>query len=169
MLKAEIPDANITLPKSKSVYPDIKLEINGCFYAIDIKVNESSKNPWFDMARLDTVVEKRLSKYEEEWELVIKYDSDTKAFIKAYFLLFRQAVGFNKDCNGVKYRPYDGKIRPKTWADFELGKLYWQSKVDFKKGIRNSIIHRWRRNIIEYLLGILTRKEKNDFKKLFDD
>ena len=46
---------SISSPKSKSTYPDIKIEGSEGNYAIDIKGNESSKNPWFDMARIDTL------------------------------------------------------------------------------------------------------------------
>jgi hypothetical protein len=52
------------------------------------------KNPWFDMARLDTIIVERINKYDEEWELVIKYDSETKKFLKAYFNLFRDVVWY---------------------------------------------------------------------------
>jgi len=168
LLKKELPNATITTPTSKSVYPDIKIEIDECIYAIDIKANESSKQPWFDMARLDTIEKERLGKYQEEWELVIKYDSETKQFEKAYFLLFRHAVGIRKECKGVKYRPYDGKIRPKSWEDFENKVVYWKTKKQFKKGIKKSIVYRWKSNIKEHLIPKLTKKEKEEFRKLFE-
>lgn len=129
---------------------------------------KAKKNPWFDMARLDTVEKKRINPYDEEWELVIKYDSETKKFLKAYFNLFREIVGKRNDCNGVKYRPYDGKLRPKSWADFENNKIYWQTKENFLKGIRNSKIHRWREYIRKILIPILTNNEKKEFKRLFN-
>jgi len=56
----------ITIPSSKSTYPDIKISTKKGDYAIDIKGNESSKNPWFDMARLDTFEKERLYKYKIE-------------------------------------------------------------------------------------------------------
>jgi len=168
VLEKKFPDATIIVPTSKSVYPDIKIEIEGKVYAIDIKANESSKQPWFDMARLDTIEKERLEKYEEEWELVIKYDSATKQFEKAYFMLFRHAVGIRQECKGLKYRPYDGKVRPKSWEDFENGVVYWKTKRAFKKGIKNSIKHRWKSNIEQYLIPKLSKKEKEIFKKLFE-
>jgi len=168
LLKKEFPKATITIPTSKSVYPDIKIEIDELVYAIDIKVNESSKQPWFDMARLDTIETARFGKFKEEWELVIKYDSESKRFEKAYFLLFRHAVGIREECKGVKYRPYDGKMRPKSWEDFENKVVYWKTKKKFKKGIENSIKYRWKSNIEEHLIPKLNKKEKEEFRKLFE-
>mgnify|MGYP004701556715 CR=1 FL=1 len=158
----------ISSPKSKSTYPDVKIETPEGNFAIDIKGNESSKNPWFDMARLDTLEKERLDKYVEEWELVIKYDSDKNEFVKAYFLLFREAIGIRTECSGIKYRPYDGKVRPKSWDDFENEKIYWATKKDFKLGLKNSIIHRWFSNIKEHLAPILSKDQKKSFKDLFD-
>ena len=158
----------ISSPKSKSTYPDIKIETPEGNYAIDIKGNESSKNPWFDMARIDTLQKERLDKYIEEWELVIKYDSKTKEFIKAYFLLFREAVGIRTECEGIKYRPYDGKVRPKTWDDFEKEKIYFNTKKDFKTALKNSIIHRWLSNLKQHLVPILSEEQKKEFRNLFE-
>ncbi|WP_299097855.1 hypothetical protein [uncultured Winogradskyella sp.] len=169
ILTEKLPDTcTLSSPKSKSTYPDIKIETPEGNYAIDIKGNESSKNPWFDMARIDTLEKERLDKYIEEWELVIKYDSETKEFLKAYFLLFREAVGIRTECNGIKYRPYDGKVRPKTWDDFENEKIYWNTKEEFKTGLKNSIVHRWLSNIKTHLVPNLTDEQKQQFKDLFD-
>lgn len=168
ILKTNFRGCIITITESKSTYPDIKMKYKGGKFAIDIKSNESQKDPWFDMARLDTVEKKRINSYDEEWELVIKYDSETKKFLKAYFNLFREIVGKRNECDGVKYRPYDGKLRPKNWDDFENNKIYWHTKEDFLKGIRNSKIHRWKELIKKTLIPILTSKEKNRIKKLFD-
>lgn len=168
LVQKALPNAIITIPSSKSTYPDIKIETEEGLFAIDIKANEAQKNPWFDMARLDTIFKERILKYKEEWELVIKYDSRTKVFLEAYFLLFREAVGYRAECKGVKYRPYDGKIRPKTWADFTNKKVYWNSKKEFLEGIQNSFIHRWKKNLKEILIPQLTPEQKATFRELFD-
>lgn len=168
ILQDNFAGCKIPTLKSKSTYPDIKMEYQGGVFAIDIKSNECQKNPWFDMARLDTIIIERIESFDEEWELVLKYDSQTKRFLKAYFNLFREVVGIREECNGVKYRPYDGKLRPKSWDDFENNTIYWATKKDFLKGIRNSIIHRWKENIANILIPLLTYDEKADFKKLFD-
>ena len=146
ILENNFVGCKIILPKTKSVYPDIKLEVDGSIFAFDIKSNESQKEPWFDMARLDTLIAGRLNKHEE-WELVIKYDSKTKKLIQIYFGLFREIVGRRNDCNGVKYRPYDGKLRPKSWSDFENRIIYWNSKEEFLHGIENSQKQRWKKLI----------------------
>ncbi len=168
LLSKHLPDSEISSPKSKSTYPDIKIVNNEGQFAIDIKANEDSKDPWFDMARLDTMMDDRLGKYVEEWEFVIRFDSSNGKFLKAYFNLFREVVGIRKECNGIKYRPYDGKVRPKTWADFDNDVVYWNSKEEFIVGIEKSLKHRWKLNIIQHLVPKLTNEEKEEFKKLFD-
>ncbi|MBD3351143.1 MAG: hypothetical protein GF364_06630 [Candidatus Lokiarchaeota archaeon] len=168
ILENEFDSIDITIPKSKSTYPDIKIENEDGIFAIDIKSNESQKNPWFDMARLDTIFQERINKYDEEWEIVIKYDSETKKFLDVYFLLFREVVGIRDECNGVKYRPYDGKIRPKSWKDFDNNVIYWKTKEEFLIGIKNSLKHRWKKNIEEHLIPKLNIDEKIEFRKLFE-
>ena len=166
ILKEEFPECRITVQKSKSTYPDIKLETEGGVFAIDIKSNESQKNPWFDMARLDTIIPKRIEKYDEEWEFVIKYDSREKKFLRAYFNLFREVAG--KAGAGVKYRPYDGKIRPKSWDDFDVNATYWESKEGFLEGVKTAQKARWKKLIRETLVPKLSEEEKKEFRKLFD-
>lgn len=167
VIKEHFPTAVTWSPKSKSTYPDLKITIDGKHYAIDIKSNEMQKNPWYDMARIDTIVETRLGPYEEEWEFVIKYDSETKRYVKSYFCLFREAVGIREECKGIKYRPYDGKVRPKSWDDFENNKVYWQNKEEFLIGIRNSQINRWKTLVQDVLIPLLDDNEKEEFKRLF--
>lgn len=169
LLTIHLPHSKITSPVAKSTYPDIKIVNEEGQFAIDIKVNEDSKDPWFDMARLDTMMDDRLGKYVEEWEFVIRFDSSNGKFIKAYFNLFREVVGIRKECDGIKYRPYDGKVRPKTWADFDNDVIYWESKEKFIEGIEKSLKHRWKINIIKHLVPKLSDEERNEFKKLFDD
>lgn len=168
LLAIHLPYSKITSPIAKSTYPDIKIVNDEGQFAIDIKVNEDSKDPWFDMARLDTMMNDRLGKYVEEWEFVIRFDSSNGKFIKAYFNLFREVVGIRKDCDGIKYRPYDGKVRPKTWADFDNDVVYWDNKNKFIDGVEKSLKHRWKENIKAHLIRKLSIDEKKEFKKLFD-
>lgn len=168
LLVIHLPYSKITSPIAKSTYPDIKIVNDEGQFAIDIKVNEDSKDPWFDMARLDTMMDDRLGKYVEEWEFVIRFDSSNGKFIKAYFNLFREVVGIRKDCDGIKYRPYDGKVRPKTWADFDNDVIYWNNKNKFIDGVERSLKHRWKENIKAHLIRKLSIDEKKEFKKLFD-
>lgn len=169
LLKKYLKDSTITPQKSKSTYPDIKIENSEGVFAIDIKVNEDTKQPWFDMARLDTIKAERLRKYIEEWELIIKWRTSDGAFIKAYFCLFREAVGKRFECDGVKYRPYDGKIRPKSWKDFDNNRIFWKSKEELIQGIDRSIKHRWKENIKLHLIPHLNQEEKDEFKNLFEE
>ncbi len=132
-----------------------------------MKCSEIQKNPWYDMARLDTIVEARLKKYEEEWEFLIQYDSESNKFLKCYFGLFREFVGYNSKSEGVKFRPYDGKVRPKTWDEFEKQTIYWNTLEEFIIGISNSQIYRWKSNISQHLVPILNEAQKQEFIDIF--
>lgn len=167
IIKQNIPNCKIIIPKSKSTYPDVKIIVSDKQYAIDIKCAEKQKDPWFDMARMDTFIESRYNIYDEEWELLLQYDSQTKKFIKAYFGLFHEFVGKHSRVNGIKFRPYDGKIRPKTWSDFDDNVIYWQTKDDFLTGLKTSQIARWKSNISKYLIPLLSDEERNQFSDLF--
>jgi hypothetical protein len=169
LLLEHLPNSIITAPTTKSTYPDIKIENTEGVFAIDIKVNEDTKDPWFDMARIDTILKERINKFVEEWELVIKYRTSDGQFLKAYFNLFRETVGIRTECQGIKYRPYDGKVRPKSWADFDNNTIYWHTKKEFLEGVDRSRKHRWKENIKEHLIPYLSDNEKEEFKVLFDE
>lgn len=169
-LKTILPkDTSYKTPKSKSSYPDIEITNSEGRFAIDIKcaAQEEKPSPRFDMARIDTMQEKRLDKFVEEWEVVIKYEKKTVKFVNAYFGLFREFVGIKTDCNGILYRPYDGKVRPKSWVDFENEKIYWDTKEKFMEGFEISLKKRWKSNISLHLLPKLSSEEKKDYIKLF--
>jgi len=166
ILENDFKGSKIIIAKSKSTYPDIKMDWNGFTIAIDIKSNESCKNPWYDIARLDTIVETRLEKYDEEYDLVVKYDSKTNKLLKIFFEPMRYTVGIRGDCGGVKFRPYDGKLRPKTWEEFDKGVIFWKTKKDFLKGIEISKKYR-RRCLAKKWVGEMTGNEKASFRKIF--
>ncbi|MGI0141246.1 MAG: hypothetical protein ACREBF_01165 [Candidatus Micrarchaeales archaeon] len=166
VLKRKFKGAIFIEAKSKSTYPDLRMEWQGFKVAIDIKSNESSKDPWYDIARLDTIIETRINQYDEEYEVVIKYDSKTKKLIKIFFDTLRDTVGIRKECNGVKYRPYDGKLRPKTWKEFDENINYWKTKEEFLKGIENSKKHRWKESAKQQLKH-LSKEEKKEFRDLY--
>lgn len=167
ILEKNFEGATITIPESKSAYPDVKMEYQGHKIAFDVKSNESSKDPWYDIARLDTIELKRLAKFNEEYDLVVKYDSKTKKLLEIYFEPLRCTVGYNGKCKGVKFRPYDGKLRPKSWADFENKKVYWKTKEAFAKAVKNSKMFR-RKNLIKQWIKDMTAIETNQLKGLFD-
>ncbi len=167
ILEENFSGCKITIAKSKSTYPDVKMEFDGFIIAIDVKSNESSKDPWYDIARLDTIEESRLKKFDEEYDLVVKYDSETRQLLDMYFETLRDTVGFNNKCNGVKFRPYDGKLRPKIWKDFSEKKTYWPTKEAFIEGIKKSKKFRFHA-LAKYHYENLTKEEKEEFKKLFE-
>lgn len=168
IIKKNFSGCVIEVTNSKSTYPDLKMTYKDYDFAFDIKSNESSKEPWYDIARLDSIEKERLNKYSEEFDVVIKYDSQSGKLLDVYFEILRQTVGYNDKSKGVKFRPYDGKLRPKSWNDFAKGKIYWHSHEDFLKGIRNSQIYRWKLLIKDILLKLLSKEEKEEFKKLFE-
>jgi hypothetical protein len=168
ILEPKFPDAIFTQTESKSTYPDLQMDFQNFRIAFDIKSHESEKEPWYDIARLDTINESRIKKFNEEYDVVIKYDRKTRKVLDVYFEMLKDTVGIDKRCQGVKFRPYDGKVRPKSWSDFESRKSYWATKEEFEIGIRKSQIYRWKSNIQSTLLPVLTEEEKIVFKKLFE-
>ncbi len=166
VLKEAFPKAKFTIAEKKSTFPDVKMELNGFKIAIDVKSNESSKDPWYDIARLDTIVESRINEFDEEYDVIIKYDSKTKKLLKIFFETMRETVGIREECKGIKYRPYDGKVRPKSWEDFDNGVVYWKTKAAFLKGIENSKKYRWK-ELAKENVKHLTEREKKEFRDLY--
>jgi hypothetical protein len=148
---------NIIQTQTKSSYPDFKILYEGHLYAIDIKSGADDKaDPWYDMGRLDTFEENHTQKYQAEYYITVKYSRDPGkdgAIIvrSIYVEPFYKSVGFRGECEGVLYRPYDGKLRPKTWADFESGKTYWSSREQFLGGLQRSRRHRRMKLIKEWI------------------
>lgn len=131
---------NFIIAKSKSVYPEIIIFYDNKKYAFDIKTSVDVENPKYDIARIDTF-ENRMKKYQEEFEIVIKYNV-VSGVVDIFIEKLKDIIGYNEKSKGVKYRPYDGKIRPKTWDDFEKNKTYFNSHEDLLIGIKNSKINR---------------------------
>jgi hypothetical protein len=126
--------------KSKSVYPEVTIIFDGKKYAFDVKVSIDSQDPQYDIARLDTF-EERIKKYDEEYEIVIKYNINY-GVVNIYIEKVKDVIGFHKKSKGVRYRPYDGKIRPKTWNEFEQNKTHFNTTEELLLGIKKSKIHR---------------------------
>ncbi len=126
--------------KSKSVFPDWKVKWRGKIYAIDVKSGENVMDPWYDMGRLDTFEEKHIKKYEQEYYITIKWKKETVRIVvlDVFITPFYHCMGCDSSSGGVKFRPYDGKLRPKKWDDFEAGKCYWETKTDFLEGLSKS-------------------------------
>lgn len=144
---------NLKQATSKSTYPDLKVLYQGRLYAIDVKSGEDKREPWYDIGRLDTYEEKHLQKYAGEYSVVIKWAGRPVSTVLNVFIEpTYQTVGFKAACNGVYYRPYDGKLRPKGWADFEQGKTYWQDKDHFLRGLAASVAYRQRSLIAAWYL-----------------
>lgn len=138
-----IPRKDIIIAKSKSVYPDIKVTYRGNVYAIDVKSGEDGRNPWYDMGRLDTFEEKHLEKYSAEYYVTVRWTGrDPTRVLDVFIEPMYFSVGFREEYNGVLYRPYDGKIRPKSWEDFESGNSYWTNTDEFLDGLNNAKVHR---------------------------
>ena len=134
----------ITKSASKSTYPDYKVIYGGQQYAIDIKSGEDKIDPWYDMGRLDTYEKDHLVKYASEYYITIKYNQgpDGIGVTDIFIEPAHASVGINPKSGGIKYRPYDGKIRPKSWDDFDNGTIYWPDANTFKTGLEKSRIFR---------------------------
>lgn len=130
-----LPSGAITQTQLKSVYPDLSLVCDSRCYAIDIKSAEDAKDPGYDIGRLDTYASERLDKYEEEYSVTVRWrNRSSPKVVQVYIERTYWSVGRMK--NGcVKYREYDGKVRPKSWADFDSERVYWLTKADFRKAL----------------------------------
>jgi hypothetical protein len=139
----QISPRDIKKASSKSVYPDLKVKYQGKLYAIDVKSGEDCMDPWYDMGRLDTYEKKHIDKYEAEYYITVRWTGrNPTRVIAVYIEPAHQSVGYKETYKGVLYRPYDGKIRPKSWEDFKKGKVYWKTKEDFRKGLNAAKMHR---------------------------
>lgn len=143
--------SNIKAAKSKSVYPDLKINFRGNDYAIDVKSGEDHINPWYDIGRLDTYEESHLQKYASEYCITVRWKNrEAPQVVDVYIEPTYKSVGYREESKGVLYRPYDGKLRPKPWSDFEIGKTYWQDIEHFKQGLKLSRNYRRRSYIAEW-------------------
>jgi hypothetical protein len=163
----------ISQTKTKSTYPDFKICYEGKTYAIDIRSGADDKaDPWYDMGRLDTFEENHTGKYQAEYYITVKYSrtegKEGEIQVKdIYIEPFYKSVGIRPECNGVLYRPYDGKLRPKTWKDFASGMAYWPTLADFMAGLKRSRSHR-RMGLIRDWIKDMSPKEKAQLRKLLD-
>lgn len=146
-----IPDSDIKVAKSKSVYPDLKVSFRGKDYAIDVKSGEHQINPWYDIGRLDTYEEKHLQKYAAEYCITVRWKGrKPTTVVDIYIEPTYKSVGYRPISKGVLYRPYDGKLRPKPWSDFEVGRSYWRDIEHFRQGLEASRNFRRRSYIAEW-------------------
>jgi hypothetical protein len=152
-----IPHSDIIAAKTKSVYPDLKVKFRKKLYAIDVKSGEYEINPWYDIGRLDTYEEKHLQKYAAEYCITVRWRGRdpievTDVYIEPTF----KSVGYRPASKGVLYRPYDGKLRPKSWSDFDAGITHWKNLKHFRQGLeasrnfrRTSLIAEWYKGMDE--------------------
>jgi hypothetical protein len=168
-LSKKFPKAKIRKAEGKNEYPDVTLETEDGKFAIDIKASANEKDPEFDIARIDTMIKSRINVFKEEWEIVIKYEKKSGKLVDVYFTLLREIVGVHKLSGGIKYRLYDGKVRPKSWKDFDGNKIYWATKENFIKGIKMSFDYRWTALISNHLVPNLNKEEKAGYIKLFEN
>ncbi|MFW5799661.1 MAG: hypothetical protein ACOCV8_02500 [Spirochaetota bacterium] len=50
-----------------------------------------------------------------------------------------ETIGYDKKRKCIKYRPYDGKIRPKEWTLFENKENHFKDKKSFMKYFQKAI------------------------------
>jgi hypothetical protein len=163
----ELKPHNLTKAKSKSVFPDLEVAYKGNIYAIDVKSGEDVKDPWYDMGRLDTFEKRHLNKYKNEYFITVKWHRAKKGItvVNLFVEPFYKSVGLHPSSGGVLYRPYDGKLRPKSWKYFESGKAHWNNINEFREGLEKSKKFR-RVEIIADWYKQMSPSEKSTFRKL---
>lgn len=167
-----ISESNIGFAKSKSSYPDLTVIYMGKLYAIDIKSGEDSINPWYDISRLDTYEESHITKYAEEYSIVVRWKNKlAPQVVDVYIEPTFKTVGYVEEYDGVLYRPYDGKLRPKSWGNFETSHTRWRTKEDFIIGLQKAKLHRRDRYMIEWYKEMTEaqRRELRNKLDLIDD
>lgn len=133
--------SDILVTTKKSTYPEFTVVEGKNKYAFDVKVSVDTQNPAYDIARLDTF-SKRLNVYKNEYEIIVKYSINSGA-IDVYFEPLHNVIGIHRNKQGiVKFRPYDGKVRPKTWEDFDNNINHFNNKLELMNGIRQAQIFR---------------------------
>lgn len=161
---------DIAQTQTKSSYPDFKISYRNKLYAIDIKSGADDKaEPWYDMGRLDTFEEGHTDKFAAEYYITVRYsrtaEKDGPILVNdLYIEPFYQSVGIREECQGVLYRPYDGKLRPKSWHDFATGKAYWKTLDAFLIGLARSRSHR-RMQLIRDWIGDMSSQEKEQLRR----
>ena len=148
----ELKPHDLLRTKNKSVFPELKVTHKGNIYAIDVKSGEDVMDPWYDMGRLDTFEEKHLDQYKNEYYITVKWHRQSTGItiIDLYIEPFFKTVGLHSGSSGVKYRPYDGKLRPKSWDDFANGKAYWNTIDEFRDGLKISRTYRRMKMVAEW-------------------
>lgn len=152
--------SEIKVTQTKSTYPEFIVFDGVDLYAFDVKVSIDTQQPAYDIARLDTFEKSRLQKYHTEYEVVIKY-SVTSGVVSVYLDELHNIIGTHHGCNGVvKFRPYDGKVRPKSWEDFEKGVSHFSNKQALILGIKAAQMKR-DKDILESMKKRYTNEEFN--------
>jgi len=150
---------NIIVTTKKSTYPEFTVIHNGEKYAFDVKVSIDTQDPAYDIARLDTFIE-RIKKYKKEYEIIVKY-SILSGVVNVFLEELHNVIGIQKKQNGiVKFRPYDGKIRPKNWLDFENNISYFRDENELIDGIKRAQILR-NKTLVENWKREFTKDEFN--------
>lgn len=160
---------DIIKTKSKSTFPDWKIKWKGKLYAIDVKSGEDNKDPWYDMGRIDTFLKNHIEKYEAEFYITVKWKKILKNKIKVldiYIEPFYKSVGYDSKSKGVKYRPYDGKLRPKSWDYFKKRKCYWKTKNAFLRGLKLAKKYRHTHYILNWANEMSSQEVKVIIKNL---
>jgi hypothetical protein len=161
-----IPNSDIIIAKTKSVYPDLKVKFRKKLYAIDIKSGEYEINPWYDIGRLDTYEEKHLKKYAAEYCITVRWRGrDPIEVTDVYIEPTYKSVGYRRESDGVLYRPYDGKLRPKPWSDFDAGVSYWENIEHFRRGLEASRNFRRRSFIAEWYKS-MEKPQRQELKQV---
>lgn len=164
-----IPEADIIQPETKSKYPDLKVVWAGMQYAVDVKSGYSDKkDPWYDMGRLDTYEKEHLRKFKAEYYVTVRWKNrKSPEVVDVYIEPVYKSAAYREKYSGVYYRPYDGKIRPKLWTDFESGRSYFKSKEEFEKGVVTAKLYRWM-SLMTNWYGEMDKPQRKKIRQFLD-
>lgn len=165
-----IPRSDLTEPSGKSTYPDLKIAYKGNLYAVDVKSADANKSPEYDIARIDTFEKSRLDIYKEEYCIVVKRKGRENSEVVDVYIepTFKTVGRMQKNPDRIKYRLYDGKIRPKSWKDFEKETSIWKTPEDFKKAFE--LARDYRQNaFIKLWYANMNTARRNEIKKILEN
>ena len=158
-----VPETHVKRTKSKSAFPDLESQAFDKRIAVEVKSGDQS-HAWWDIARLDTVEEKRLAEFVKEYEIVIMYDQGSGSVVDVFVEEMWQTAGRRGD--EVLYRPYDGKIRPKSWGMFKKGESLWASEAEFREALVRTKLKRRLTMILDWIEDLPEPMRKEIRKKL---
>jgi hypothetical protein len=115
------------IPTPRNQYPEVKFTDGKSLYAIDIKTARACSDPQFDLCYLSLYEEMNYKAYDEEWVLIVKYDSNktiNTSLVDCYFEKLHNVAALQKT------RQYAGRVLSKGGHELKIRPLSWQKIHD---------------------------------------